>query len=170
MRPLQGNLSLRPWFFDWVIARSIHQGLGLRFPCHDWTVEVNELFIIIKYGLFIMDLSLQSIKTIKWSADNFKKTCHPNELYTWACDTVRWHWSTGTLFDSCQLTITWQSIVNTVCICFGHIASDAWSLLENSQSEGTYYCSHIIKCHILSPNWHYYFFDFRGDIWHLVLW
>ena len=29
-----------------------------------------------------MDLSLQSIKTIKWSADNFKKTCHLNELYT----------------------------------------------------------------------------------------
>ena len=49
-----------------------------------------------------MDLSLQSIKTNKWSADNFKKTCHLNELYTWACDTVRWHWSAGTLFDSCQ--------------------------------------------------------------------
>ena len=34
--------------------------------------------------------------------------------------------------------------LNTVCICFGHIACDAWSLLENSQSEGTYYCSHLI--------------------------
>ena len=39
---------------------------------------VNKLFIII-YGLFIMDLSLQSIKTNNWSADNFKKTHHLNE-------------------------------------------------------------------------------------------
>ena len=29
-----------------AIARSIHQGLGLRFPCNDRTDEVNKLFII----------------------------------------------------------------------------------------------------------------------------
>ena len=32
-------------------------------------------------GLSIMDLSLQSIKTNNWSANNFKKTHHLNELY-----------------------------------------------------------------------------------------
>ena len=44
-----------------------------------------------------MDLSLWSIKTNKWSADNFKKTIHLNKLYTWTRDTVRWHWSADTL-------------------------------------------------------------------------
>ena len=29
-----------------------------------------------------MDLSLQSIKTNNWSADNFKKTCHLNAHLT----------------------------------------------------------------------------------------
>ena len=31
-----------------------------------------------------MDLSLQSIKTNNWPADNFKKTHHLSELYFWA--------------------------------------------------------------------------------------
>ena len=31
---------------DRAIARSIHQGRGLRFPCNDRTDEVNKLFII----------------------------------------------------------------------------------------------------------------------------
>ena len=31
---------------DLTIARSIHQGRGLRFPCNDRTDEVNRLFII----------------------------------------------------------------------------------------------------------------------------
>ena len=43
--------------------------------------------------LFIMDLSLQSIKTNNWPADNFKKH-HLNELYFWAViqsgDTGQW--------------------------------------------------------------------------------
>ena len=30
-----------------------------------------------------MDLSLRSIKTNNWSADDFKKRRHLNELYTW---------------------------------------------------------------------------------------
>ena len=38
--------------------------------------------ISLLYGLFIMDLSLWSIKTNNWSADNLKKTRHLNELYT----------------------------------------------------------------------------------------
>ena len=51
-----------------------------------------------------MDLSLQSIETHNWLRDNFKKTCHLSELYTWAHNTVMWHWSVDTLFDSGQLT------------------------------------------------------------------
>ena len=30
------------------------------------------------------------------------KTRHLNELYTWAHDTVRWHWLADAFFDSCQ--------------------------------------------------------------------
>ena len=55
------------------------------------------------------------------------------------------------LFDSCQLAITWMSIrvstikLNTDFICLGHLASNARSLQEKSQSVRTCYCSHIIK-------------------------
>ena len=62
-------------------------------------------------------------------------------------DTGQWITS---LFDSCQLTITWMSIgmstikLNTDCICLGHVASNARSLQENSQQERAYYCSHIL--------------------------
>ena len=51
------------------LARSIHQGRGLRFPCNDRTDEVDKL----SYVLSIMDLSLRSIKTNRWAADNFNK-------------------------------------------------------------------------------------------------
>ena len=44
-------------------------------------------------------LSLRSIKTNNRSVDNFKKILL-NELYTWARDTVMWHWSVDALFDS----------------------------------------------------------------------
>ena len=67
---------------------------------------MTEQMSYLLYGLFIMDLILLSVKTNIWSADNFEKTLHLNELYTWACDTVRWHWSADALFDICQLTIT----------------------------------------------------------------
>ena len=55
------------------------------------------------------------------------------------------------LFYSRQLAITWMSIrmptikLNTDCICLGHLASNARSLQEKSQSVRTCYCSHIIK-------------------------
>ena len=48
-------------------------------------------------------------------------------------------------FDSFQLTVTWMSTIklNTDCIidciCLGHLASNARSLHENSQSERAYY-------------------------------
>ena len=75
----------------------------------------------------------------------------------WSRGTVRWHWSADTLFDSCQLTMTWISIrmstikLNTDCIYLGHLASSvsARSLQENSQSECAYYCSHKITPHKL---------------------
>ena len=46
VRSLQVNLRPRPWCIDRAIARSIHHGRGLRFPCNDRTDEVNKLFII----------------------------------------------------------------------------------------------------------------------------
>ena len=36
---LEGNLRPRPWCIDVVFAQSIHQGLGLRFPCNDLTLS-----------------------------------------------------------------------------------------------------------------------------------
>ena len=152
----------------WPRYRSIQyiKALVWDFPVMtEWTRFISYLF----YGLFIMDLSLQPIKTNNWSADNFKKTHHLNKLYTWACDTVRWHWSADTLFDSCQWTITWIYIrmstikLNTDSICLGHLASiawslqenNAWSLQENSQSECMYYCSHIARIIYL---WFYFLY------------
>ena len=105
-----------------------------------------------------MNPSLRSIKTttgprITWKTRPF------NELYTLASDTVELHWSADAIFNSCQLTITWTYIrmptinLNTAWICLGHPVSnarslqeiDAQSLKENSQSERTYYCRHIIR-------------------------
>ena len=43
-----------------------------------WTMLIRYFL----YGLFIVDLSLQSIKTNNRSADNLKKTRHINELFT----------------------------------------------------------------------------------------
>ena len=66
-----------------------------------------------------MDLSLQSIKTNHWSADNLKK--HVTSMN----DTGQW------IPYSCQSTITWMSIrmsttkLNTDCIYLGHLASNA---------------------------------------------
>ena len=57
------NSFLCRWF-----DRSIHQGLGLKFPCYGLT---DEFISYLLYGLFIMDLSLRSIKT-----NNSKNTSH----------------------------------------------------------------------------------------------
>ena len=57
------NSYLCKWF-----DRSIHQGLGLKFPCYGLT---DEFISYLLYGLFIMDLSLRSIKT-----NNSKNTSH----------------------------------------------------------------------------------------------
>ena len=55
-----------------------------------------------------MDLSPRAIVNQAWSGDNFKKKGHLNELYTWARNTVVWHWSADALFDSCILTMDVQ--------------------------------------------------------------
>ena len=139
MRSLQKSLRLRPWYIKAEVWD---------FPV---IIERTRLISYLIYGLFIMDLSLLSIKNNNWPADTFNKPRHFNELYTWACDTIRWQWSSDALFDSCQLTITWISItmstakLNTDSICLGHPASNARSLHENSQSERVHYFSHIIK-------------------------
>ena len=57
------NSFLCRWF-----DRSIHQGLGLKFPCYGLT---DEFISYLLFGLFIMDLSLRSIKT-----NNSKNTSH----------------------------------------------------------------------------------------------
>ena len=118
-------------------------------------IERTRLISCLLYGLFIMDLSLLSIKTNNWPADNFLKT-------------LQWvvylspRYSQVTLVRRCSFwqlsidyTITWISTrmstikLNTDSICLGHLASNARSLQENSQSERACYCSHIIKKHIL---------------------
>ena len=55
----------------------------------------------------------------------WKKGKEPFFPYTWALDTVTWRGSADTLFDSCQLTITWMSDtkLNTDIICLGLLAS-----------------------------------------------
>ena len=74
--------------------------------------ERTRLISYLLYSLFIMDLSLQSIKTNTWPwlANNFKKTSPQWAVHLRALDTVRWYWSADTLFDSCQLTITFSII------------------------------------------------------------
>ena len=90
---------------------------------------------------FSLWLSLRSIIKLTTGQRITLKIRHLNGLYPWARDTVMWHWSADTLFDSCHLTITWMSMgmstikLNADCICLGHLASNAPSLQENSQSE-----------------------------------
>ena len=43
--PIKLHWVLRPWCIDLAIARSIHEGLGLKFPCNDRTDEVNKWYI-----------------------------------------------------------------------------------------------------------------------------
>ena len=90
---------------DWVTARLIHQGRDLRSPFNDRTDEVNKLFYYMAFSLWI------------WACDQLKPTTGQRITYkfftsmrSWAGDTFIWYRSADTLFDSCQLTITWMSI------------------------------------------------------------
>ena len=77
-------------------------------------------------------ISIMAFSLWTWACNQLKPTTGQqitlkNELYSWGCNTVRWHWSADALFDSYQLTITWMSIrmetikLNTDCICLGHL-------------------------------------------------
>ena len=96
---------------------------------NDCTDEVNKLFIIRPFHW--------QWQLWTWTCNQLKPITGLNELNTWAHDTVMWHWSADTLFDSCQLTITWMSIrmstikLITDCICLGHLACNARSLQED---------------------------------------
>ena len=131
------------WCID--LAQSIHQGLSLRFPCNDQMDKVNKLFI--KWPFF-MDLSLQSIKTNNWPADNFKKP-----ITSMSCTFELWY-SQVTLVSRCpfwQLAIDHNMDVhNDVHYQVKHrlympwtsSLSNARSLQENSQSDCAHCCSH----------------------------
>ena len=136
VQSLQGNLRLRPSCIDWAIKSQVWD-----FPVMtEWTRLISYLL----HGLFIMDLSLQSIKTNNWSADYFKK------LVTSMSCTLASRYSQVTLVSGYPF---WQFLIdhnkgvgaalrmstiklNTDCICLGHLASNSWSLKEsNAQSE-----------------------------------
>ena len=124
----------------------------LRFPGNDETEEVNKLFIVWPFHCDHLKATIGQQITLK-------RHVTPQRVVHLSHDTDRWHWSVETLFDSCQLTITLMSIrmssiiLNTDCICLGHLPGNAWSLeennarssQENTQSECVYYCNHIIN-------------------------
>ena len=57
MRSVQGNVRPWPWCTDWVIARSIHQGRGLRFPVlAEGTRLISYFFMFIYRYLFFHDI------------------------------------------------------------------------------------------------------------------
>ena len=85
--------------------------------------ERTRLISGLLHGLFIMDLSLQSIN---WSADNFKKN-----VTSISC-TLKPAIQSGDTSQGYPLTITWMSVrmstimkLNTDYICLGHLASNA---------------------------------------------
>ena len=103
--------------------------------------ERTRLISYVLYGLFINDLNLRSIKTNNWSADNLKKDTSPQWVVLLSLQyslmgqripiltTVNWPW------NGCPSGCP-------------HLARNTQSLLENSQSQPAYYCSHTIKWHI----------------------
>ena len=83
------------WPHSWTIytvlvnlVHSVFTGKSRTEALEYWpsnsTERVRLISYLILYALFIMDLSVWSIKTNNWSADNFKRRHHLNELYTWA--------------------------------------------------------------------------------------
>ena len=116
------------------------------------------------------------LKTNYWSGITFKKRhlCSITrrlEPTIQSCDTGQ----RIAFFDSCQLTIIWMFTIKfsskTDCIYLRHLASSVRSLQEkmhsyyyksslSSQSEGAYYCSHIIKWFLTLVCSHSNFSDF----------
>ena len=123
--------------------------------------ERTRLISYLLYGLFTMDLSLRSIKTNNRSADNFKK--YKTSVSCSIEPEIR-SYDTGQRIPFLTAVnwpfITMMSIrmfaikLNTNCICFEHLASNARSLQENSQSESAYCCSRILNIYILVNDKH----------------
>ena len=129
MRSLQGNL--RPWCIDRVIARSIHQGWDLRFPCND---QMDD-YCMMAFSYWIWTCNQLKPITRQWITLKYTSpqwVVHLSLHYSHVTLVSRY------LLDSCQLTITWMSIrmstikLNTDRICLGHLASNARSLQENN--------------------------------------
>ena len=89
------------------VSTSLSLGQYIKAEVWDFPVmtERARLTSCLLYGLFIMDLSLQSRKLTAGQ----RKNKPAQWVDTWARDTVRWHWSADILFDSCQMTMTWVS-------------------------------------------------------------
>ena len=86
----------------WPSDSEVNTYFNTYFPV---MTERARLTSCLLHGLFIMDLSLRSRKLTAGQ----RKNKPPQWVDTWARDTVRWHWSADTLFDSCQMTMTWVS-------------------------------------------------------------
>ena len=147
MRSLQGNLWLRPWCFDLAIAQSIHQGRGVRdFPV---MTKQPRLISYLWYDLFIMDLILGSFKPTTGQRITFKKlvtsmSCQMSPQYSHVTLVSRYPFWQPSVDRNMDVHEDIHYQVNTDCICLWHVASNAWSLQEYSQSERAYYCSHIM--------------------------
>ena len=138
--------------------------------------EWTRLITCLLYGLFIMDLSLQSIKTNNWPADNFKKC-----ITSMSCTFELWY-SQVTLVSRCpfwQLSIDhnmdlhndvhyqvkhrwyipWTSSISNARSLQ---ENNGWSLQENSQSECAHYCNHTCMYNKLYYNTLEKFFFLTG--------
>ena len=90
VQSLQGNLRLRPWCIDWAIKSQVWD-----FPVMtEWTRLIS----------YYMAFSLWT-----WACNQLKpttgqqitlKNLSPQWVVHLPRDTVRWHWSADTLFDS----------------------------------------------------------------------
>ena len=92
-------------------------------------------------SLFIMDLSLRSIKTNKWPADNFK-----GQVTSTSCtlEPAIQSGETGQRIPFYSWPFTITGILNMYALDT-YVASNAQPLQENSQSGRAYYCIHVTK-------------------------
>ena len=108
--------------------------------------ERTRLISYVLYGLFINDLNLRSMKTNNWSADTLKKK-HVTSMSCTLEPAIQPD-GTGQRIPFWQLLIGHEMDVHQIVHCLGHLDRNTRSLLENSQSQPAYYCSHTIKWHI----------------------
>ena len=85
----------------------------------------------------IMDLGLRSIKSNKWSGDNFKNTSFQSVVH------LGLQYSQVTLVSGYPF---WELSIDHNMDVLAGLARNARSLLESSQSERAYYCRQKIIC------------------------